>query len=129
MDNNNIGKNIIKFINKICLLPKMKDESYNENVNLYISQLLLELKRTIDFDNITVSQLSSLGCRKLTTGGSVNGMEIYLLPSYILPILPIGLKVYEYHDGRELIYDGSNIGDESDNTGYLNVGLIPVNKK
>lgn len=129
MDNNNIGKNIIKFINKICLLPKMKDESYNENVNLYISQLLLELKRTIDFDNITVSQLSSLGCCKLTTGGSVNGMEIYLLPSYILPILPIGLKVYEYHDGRELIYDGSNIGDESDNTGYLNVGLIPVNKK
>lgn len=129
MDNNNIGKNIIKFINKICLLPKMKDESYNENVNLYISQLLLELKRTIDFDNITVSQLSSLGCRKLTTGGSVNGMEIYLLPSYILPILPIGLKVYEYHDGRELIYDGSNIGDESDNTGYLDVGLIPVNKK
>ena len=130
MSSNNIEKIINKFVNQVCELANKDSICYTkENINMYVNDLLHDLKDFINFDAISIAQLNALGCNKVTTGGSVNGMEIFLLPSWLLPILPIGLKVYEYHDGREIIYDGSNIGNEFNDNGYLDVGLIPNNKK
>lgn len=118
MSDNIIQQTMVTFMNSVIKCNSCK--KYKDN-------LFLELKSVVDFNHITENELISFGCYKVNTGGSVNGMEIYLIPSYILPILPIGLKVYEYYDGREIIYDGSNI-NMSDEL-YLEVGLIPFNKK
>lgn len=113
------------FMYKINIGLFEKDTIY-EKINQESTEFYNSLKTMINFDSITTNQLEVLGCYKTTTGGSTNGLEIYIIPEYLLPILPIGLKLIEFHDGREIIYDGSNINDDSDTDGYLSVGIATL---
>lgn len=128
-DHNSLSLVLTRYINE---MHELNEKSHTLSgidtqiiMNAITSDLHVALKQIIDFDNVSIEQLNLLGFRKITTSKGTNGITIYLIPEYILPILPIGLKVIDFYDGREIVYDGSNIDDEIDN-GYLSVGLIPT---
>ena len=128
-DYNSLSLVLTGYINEMHELNEKSHELSGIDTQIIMkaitSDLQTSLKQIVDFDNISSEQLILLGFRKIKTSKCTNGITIYLIPEYMLPILPIGLKVIDFYDGREIVYDGSNIDDEIDN-GYLSVGLIPT---
>lgn len=67
-------------------------------------RFLEELKKYIDFENLTEEEARELRfCQ-----WSKEEPDLYLIPLYLLPILPIGIEV-TCINGEKLIYDGHNI--------------------
>lgn len=124
-NNHNLSLLIAQYFNTIYKINACSSENDNacNEIGHVFNEFYSKLKTIVNFDSITKNQLEILGCYKTTTGGSTNGAEIFLIPEYLLPLLPIGLKVIEFHDGREIIYDGSNISNYTDTDGYLSVGI------
>lgn len=66
---------------------------------------LNELKQYIDWSNITLEDACALGF-------TLWDDNLYLLPLYILPIVPIGTKLTSI-SGEEVTYDGKNIDKDT----------------
>ena len=77
-----------------------------------------KLKELIDFSDLTIEDCEDLYFRKWDDESG-----IYLIPLYLLPILPIGIEV-SCIDGRTIIYDGTNI-DNDNRAGLLAYGIKP----
>lgn len=65
-----------------------------------------ELKKHIDFQNITIEE-----ARELRFGKWSEDSNLYLLPLYLLPVVPIGTKLTSIF-GEDIIYDGSNVDND-----------------
>lgn len=80
--------------------------------------LIQRLQDAIDFNKLTEESAKLLGFRKLSS--STTG-EIYLIPLYLLPLIPHGAKLVSIL-GYETVYDGTNI-DNDNRAGLLAYGI------
>lgn len=83
-------------------------------------KFLDELKHHIDWNNLDVETINLLRFKRWNKESN-----LYLLPLYILSIVPVGTKLISIN-GREVIYDGNNI-DTDIRFGYLAYGIV-INK-
>ena len=67
-------------------------------------KFLEELDKYIDWDHLTKKEAIELRFGKWNE-------NLYLLPLYLLPIVPIGTKLTDIF-GEEIIYDGTNVDDD-----------------
>lgn len=65
-----------------------------------------EFKKHIDWNNLTKEDCIELRFIKWN-----DDSDLYLIPLYLLPIIPIGLKVYCIN-GQEIINDGTNLDND-----------------
>ena len=80
--------------------------------------MLEDLKKYINWEDMTKED-----ARELRFGIWSDDMpDLYLIPLYLLPILPIGTKVVDIF-GEEIIYDGTNIDNDA-RFGCLAYGII-----
>lgn len=79
--------------------------------------MLDELKKYVDWDNLTREEAREL--RFMQWDEELP--DLYLLPLYILPILPIGTKLTTI-GGEEIVYDGTNV-DKDIRFGCLAYGI------
>lgn len=113
------------------------DEFSRKDVKNAMSVFLKELKKHIDWENLTHEECNALRFGRWQSDTDVeeeisylakelierkitiqeyekkveeqrNTLGIRLLPLYILPILPIGTKLVNI-SGKEIIYDGNNV--------------------
>lgn len=75
---------------------RMTKDVYNSFIN--------ELKKHIDLKHITREEAVELGF----TMWSHETPDLYLIPLYLLPIIPVGTKLTSI-SGDKVIYDGTNI--------------------
>ena len=84
------------------------DEFCRQVVKKATERFLEKLKKYIDFENLTEEEEAL----ELRFGQwSENEPDLYLIPLYLLPILPIGTEV-TCINGENLIYDGHNINTD-----------------
>lgn len=69
-------------------------------------KFLEALKQHIDFSKLTEEDAIELGFGKWD-----EETDLYLIPLYLLPILPIGIEL-TCIDGETIIYDGKNVDDD-----------------
>ena len=77
-----------------------------------------EIKNHIDWNNLTEED-----CKELRFGKWDEESGIYLIPFYLFPIIPIGLKVYSI-SGDEIVNDGTNL-DNDIRFGCIAYGIKP----
>ena len=65
------------------------------------------LKKYIDFKNLTKKQARELGFQKWRE----EEPDFYLIPLYLLPVLPIGTEV-TCINGEKIVYNGHNIDND-----------------
>lgn len=83
------------------------DALAREEVMKASKKFLNALKNYIDFENLTEREARELRFQKW----SEDEPDLYLIPLYLLPILPIGIEL-TCLDGENLIYDGKNVDDD-----------------
>lgn len=83
------------------------DEFCRKEVKEATDEFLKELEKCIDWNNLTIQEAAEL---RFVRWSESSGL--YLLPLYILPILPIGTTL-TCIDGEEIVYDGSNIDNDT----------------
>ena len=83
------------------------DEFCRQVVKKATERFLEKLKKYIDFENLTEEEALELRFGQW----SENEPDLYLIPLYLLPILPIGTEV-TCINGEKLIYDGHNINTD-----------------
>ena len=94
------------------------DESCREHINKSTETLLDELKKHIDWDNLTVEEV-----KELRFGRWDDDMpDLWLIPLYLLPILPIGTELQSIL-GNKVVYDGTNV-DKDTRFGCIAYGII-----
>lgn len=93
------------------------DEFCRKEVKEATNKFLEELKKYIDWDNLTREEASELRFMRWSDAYP----DLFLLPLYILPILPIGTKLITIV-GEEIIYDGTNV-DKDTRVGCLAYGI------
>lgn len=132
------------------------DEYCREDVADAMNVFLKELKKHIDWENLTNDECDELRfgrwqnrkeldeeiaylAMELKSGKITikdyeekvalqkNTLDVRLLPLYLLPILPIGTKLYCI-SGKEIVYDGNNI-DNDNRFGWLAYGIKIKNEK
>lgn len=79
---------------------------------------LAEIKNHIDWENLTEED-----CKELRFGRWDEESGVYLIPLYLFPIIPIGLKVYSIN-GEEIVNDGTNL-DNDTRFGCVAYGIKP----
>lgn len=100
------------------------DEFCREDIKRATDRFVNELKKHIDFDNLTEEEAQELRFGKW----SDDEPDLYLVPLYLLPILPIGTKL-TCINGEEIVYDGKNIDNET-RFGCLAYGIrVKLDKK
>lgn len=80
------------------------DELCRKEVKDATDKILEHLKKHIDFDSLTRQEAFELGFRRWDE----EHPDLYLIPLYLLPIIPIGTKLTSIGD-TEIVYDGSNV--------------------
>lgn len=83
------------------------DEFCRKEIKEATDEMLDELKKYIDWDNLTKGEARELRFMKW----SEDQPDLYLIPLYLLPILPIGTKLTDIF-GKELEYDGKNVDND-----------------
>ena len=83
------------------------DEFCREETKKATDRFLDELKKYIDFDNLTEEEAQELRFGKW----SDDEPDLYLVPLYLLPVLPIGTKL-TCINGQKIVYDGHNIDND-----------------
>lgn len=83
------------------------DEYCRQSVKNATGVFLSAMEKYIDWGNITREEALGLGF----TLWSADQPDLYLIPLYLLPILPIGTEV-TCINGRTFIYDGTNIDND-----------------
>lgn len=84
------------------------DEFCREDIKRATDRFVNELKKYIDFNNLTEEEAQELRFGKW----SDDEPDLYLVPLYLLPILPIGTKMTSIN-GDEIVYDGHNIDNDT----------------
>ena len=77
---------------------------------------LSELRKHIDFSKLTREEVITLGFGKLD-----DKSDIYFIPLYLLPIIPVGTEL-TCINGKTITYDGTNVDDDI-RFGYIAWGI------
>lgn len=93
------------------------DEFCRKEIKKATYKMLDELNKFIDWDNLTKEEAKELRF----VLWDEEQPYLYLLPLYILPILPIGTKLITI-GGEEIVYDGTNV-DKDIRCGYIAYGI------
>lgn len=100
------------------------DEFCREEIKRATDRFVNELKKYINFNNLTEGEAQELRFGKW----SDDEPDLYLIPLYLLPILPIGTKL-TCINGQKIVYDGHNI-DNDVRFGCLAYGVrVKLDKK
>lgn len=83
------------------------DKFCRKEVKEATDRFLKELEKCIDWNNLTIQEATELRFMKWN-----NNSDLYLLPLYILPILPIGTTLTSIN-GEDVVYDGSNVDNDT----------------
>ena len=83
------------------------DEFCRKEINDYTDGFLAAMKKHINWDNLRKEEALGLGF----TLWSEEYPDLYLIPLYLFPILPIGTEV-TCIDGRTFTYDGTNMDND-----------------
>lgn len=109
-----INRNILRCLtwelNQVATTVQYKnwsDEYCRKENEKHMNNMLKELKKHIDFDNLTADQAWLLGFCLWDS----NQPDLFLIPLYLLPIIPIGTKMTSIM-GKEIIYDGTNVDND-----------------
>lgn len=94
-------------ISETTTYTNWSDNFAREEVMKCSKKFLNALKNYIDFENLTEREARELRFQKW----SEDEPDLYLIPLYLLPILPIGIEL-ACLDGEKLIYDGKNVDDD-----------------
>jgi len=94
------------------------DEFCRKEIKEANQKFVEEIKNHIDWDNLTEED-----CKELRFGKWDEESGIYLIPLYLFPIIPIGLKVYCI-SGAEIVNDGTNL-DNDIRFGCIAYGIKP----
>lgn len=92
------------------------EDVYTE-ISIAKTKFLEEIKKHIDFSKLTKEEALELRFGKWT-----DESDLYLIPIYLLPIIPIGIELTAI-DGEKVIYDGENVNDDT-RMGCLAYGLV-----
>lgn len=109
-----INRNILRCltweVNQVATTVRYEnwsDEYCREQNKKHMNNMLKELKKHVDFDNLTADQAWQLGFGLWDS----DQPDLFLIPLYLLPIIPIGTKMTSIM-GKEIIYDGTNVDDD-----------------
>ena len=80
------------------------DEFCRKEIERYNKMLLEELKEVIDWYKLSTTEATVLGFQRWEG-------NLWLIPLYLLPILPVGIEVICI-SGEKITYDGKNIDDD-----------------
>ena len=94
------------------------DEFSRKEIKEANQKFVDEIKKHIDWENLTEED-----CKELRFGKWDEESGIYLIPLYLFPIIPIGLKVYSI-SGGEIVNDGTNL-DNDTRFGCIAYGIKP----
>lgn len=83
------------------------DEFCIKEIREATDTMLNILKKYVDWDNLTREEAREL--RFMQWDEELP--DLYLLPLYILPILPVGTKLTTI-GGEEIVYDGTNVDND-----------------
>ena len=124
MNKENINYIVASYLNQVSMITQYNwDSDYcKDHIERATETLNKELKNLIDWDSLTLEDIKNLGFTLWDKSG------FYLIPLYLLPIIPIGTEL-KCIDGGKIIYDGNNI-DNDTRFGCLAYGLnkIPMPK-
>lgn len=93
------------------------DEFCRKEIKKATYKMLDELNKYIDWNNLTKEEAKELRF----VLWDEEQPDLYLLPLYILPILPVGTKLTTI-GGEEIIYDGTNV-DKDIRCGCIAYGI------
>lgn len=82
------------------------DEFCRKEVQTATMDFLNAIRKHIDFSNLTKEEALSLGF-----GRWDDESDLYLIPLYLLPIVPVGIEL-TCIDGQKIIYDGTNVDND-----------------
>lgn len=122
MLNDIIANLFITYANRIAesiQYTNWSDEFAREEVRSTTNNFLSALRKEVDFDHLSREDVINLGFRIWDTDDS--SKELYLIPMYLLPIIPAGTEVVCI-TGERIIYDGKNM-DNDNRFGYLAYGI------
>lgn len=111
----------IKYINEISAISQCdewSDQYCRSELKSLISQFASELNQYINFSKLTKDQAVSLGF----TQYELPSKFIYLIPLYLLPIIPVGTELVTIND-EVIVYDGNNVNNDT-RGGMLAYGII-----
>lgn len=94
------------------------DEFSRKEIKEANQKFVEEIKKHIDWENLTEED-----CKELRFCKWDEESGIYLIPLYLFPIIPIGLKVYSI-SGNEIVNDGTNL-DNDIRFGCIAYGIKP----
>lgn len=94
------------------------DEYCRKNLKKATDKMLEVLKKHIDWDNLTKQEAEEL---RFMAWDKEKFPDLYLIPLYLLPILPIGMELTTIF-GEKIIYDGKNV-DKDTRQGMLACGI------
>lgn len=99
------------------------DDFCRKEINESTNRLCKELKKYIDLHKLTREEAV-----ELRFGKWAEGDDLYLIPLYLLPIVPIGMELTSI-TGKKVIYNGLNI-DNDTRFGCIAYGIhIPETKE
>ena len=107
--NNKIIDFFIWYANRIAETVQYKnwsDDFCRKQINSSTDIFLNELKKYIDFSKLTREEAVTLRFEKWD-----DNSDLYLIPLYLLPIIPIGTEL-TCINGEKVVYDGTNIDNE-----------------
>jgi hypothetical protein len=82
------------------------DEFCRKEVKTATMDFLNAIREYIDFSNLTKEEALSLGF-----GRWDDESDLYLIPLYLLPLVPIGIEL-TCINGKKIIYDGTNVDND-----------------
>lgn len=92
------------------------NDTYTE-IKIAQTKFLEEIKKHIDFFKLTKEEAVELRFGKWT-----DESDLYLIPIWLLPIIPIGIELTAI-DGEKVVYDGKNVDDDT-RMGCLAYGIV-----
>lgn len=82
------------------------DEFCRKEVRQATMDFVSELRKYIDFSKLTREEAVAL-----RFGQWEEGSDLYLIPLYLLPIVPVGIEL-TCISGKTVVYDGTNIDND-----------------
>ena len=82
------------------------DEFCRKEVRQATMDFVSELRKHIDFSKLTREEAVALRFGQWGEGG-----DLYLIPLYLLPIVPVGTEL-TCISGKTVVYDGTNIDND-----------------
>lgn len=105
-------------VSEIVQYTNWSDGFYRREIRIATMYFLNELRKHIDFSKLTREEAIMLQFGKWD-----DKSDIYLIPLYLLPIVPVGTEL-TCINGQTIIYDGTNVDDDDDTRfGYIAWGI------